>query len=139
MKKVIVHAPHASAFIPSYTGYVSKAIVQQEINTLTDWFTDELFNAPNCQVIAAPFSRVFCDVERFENDAQEPMATKGMGATYTLTDSLQKLRDLTLVQRETIIENYYWSHHHRLSEAVSDQLSGYKNCLLYTSPSPRDS
>lgn len=69
MQCLILHIPHSSSFVPKSAGYiVEDAIIQNEILELTDWYTDELFSTKTDTVICAPFSRVFCDVERFSND-----------------------------------------------------------------------
>ncbi|QIA06473.1 N-formylglutamate amidohydrolase [Draconibacterium halophilum] len=66
MKQLILHIPHASTQIPDYTGFLlSSEALQEEILKLTDWYTDELFANKRDEAIIAPFSRVFCDVERF--------------------------------------------------------------------------
>ena len=63
-KKAILHIPHASIHIPSLEGYeVKRDVLNNEILKLTDWHTDDLFYSAIDEVINAPFSRVFCDVE----------------------------------------------------------------------------
>lgn len=75
MKKLVVHIPHSSTFIPFYEGYVVDAkTIQNEILKLTDWYTDDLFLSEKDINFVTPFSRIFCDVERFENDEDEVMS-----------------------------------------------------------------
>ena len=65
MKKLILHIPHASTFIPSYDGFcVDKKTIDREIQIHTDWFTNELFHQIDARTIRASVSRVFCDMER---------------------------------------------------------------------------
>ena len=72
MKKLLLHIPHASLHIPFRDGYINDPVkIENEQLKLTDWYTDELFFSSTDVMITAPFSRVFCDVERFENDAEE--------------------------------------------------------------------
>lgn len=52
---------------------VDEARIERELLTITDWHTDDLFvdGDRNDHLIAAGFSRIFCDVERFADDHQE--------------------------------------------------------------------
>jgi N-formylglutamate amidohydrolase len=84
---LILYIPHSSTHIPFQDGYVVKeAVLQSEMLKLTDWYTEDLFFSAEDKMVMAPFSRIFCDVERFEDDAQEPMAQLGMGMLYEKTD-----------------------------------------------------
>jgi len=121
----IIHIPHASARIPFKDGYVADdRVIEDEIKKLTDWFTDDLFCFPEMEniEIVADFSRVFCDVERFENDDDEPMAKKGMGVLYASADDGRDLRHVTPELKNTILSAYYHPHHQRLTNAVTQQL-----------------
>ena len=94
MRTLILHIPHSSPYIPAYDGFVvGKEVLNNEINLLTDWFTDELFDLPFPKIVTH-FSRVFCDVERFEDDALEVMSQYGMGMCYTHLDNGEIMRDV---------------------------------------------
>ena len=124
MKKLILHIPHASTYIPSNEGYVGdESKIQNEILKLTDWYTDDLFSTEKDINIVTPFSRIFCDVERFENDEEEVMAKVGMGVLYERCDNREILREVTPALRENVIENYYRKHHAQFSDAVQKQLN----------------
>ncbi len=87
MKKLILHIPHSSTNFPFVDGFISNENkIKQEIVKLTDWYTDELFYSEHDTMIVTPFSRLFCDVERFKRDEDEIMSKVGMGATYELFD-----------------------------------------------------
>jgi len=123
MNKLILHIPHAATKIPMDEGYcVSKERIQHEIELLTDWYTDDLFENKFDTSIKAPFSRVFCDTERFSDDSQEVMAQFGMGVLYEKTDSGEPLRKLTPKLRGHILENYYWKHHNHFNATVQQAL-----------------
>jgi len=123
MKNLILHIPHSSTIIPTKEGYcITDEILHQEIVKLTDWFTDDLFENNNDTSVKAPFSRIFCDTERFADDSQEIMAQFGMGVLYEKTDSGEQLRNITPELREYILDNYYWKHHNALTESVRLQL-----------------
>lgn len=75
MKRIILHIPHSSVVIPFYDGYLSNEDrLKQEQLLLTDWFTDDLFSHETAITVMAPFSRLFCDVERFADDSKETMS-----------------------------------------------------------------
>jgi N-formylglutamate deformylase len=94
--KIILHIPHASVKIPFHDGYsVNEAVLNAEQMLLTDWFTDDLFSHPGTIPVMADFSRVFCDVERFPDDPDEPMAKSGMGMIYETCDDGTLLRRVT--------------------------------------------
>jgi N-formylglutamate amidohydrolase len=126
MKKLILHIPHSSTIIPLKEGYcVTDEILNQEILKLTDWYTDDLFENETDVSIKAPFSRIFCDTERFSDDTQEVMAQFGMGVLYEKTDAGGPLRTITPALRQHILDNYYWQHHNKLTNSVKLQLQEY--------------
>ena len=69
---LILHIPHASTTLPFKDGYlVGEELLQKEINKLTDWYTDDLFESSEDITVKVDFSRIFCDVERFVDDEQD--------------------------------------------------------------------
>ena len=120
---MILHIPHASQDIPSYEGYLlSPDRLREEMHLLTDQSTDELFRNDEAIHIQSPCSRIFCDMERFEDDAQEPMSRAGMGVLYTHTDSGEHMRELNEQLRERILDGFYRPHHRRFAAAVDAEL-----------------
>ena len=131
MKKLILHVPHAATSLPNQEGFIcNKEKIQQEITKLTDWHTDDLFHSETDEMIVAPFSRIFCDVERFENDDEEVMSKVGMGVLYVRFDNDELLRTVTPELREEVIQNYYRPHHNALTLAVQTQLDLEGSCLI---------
>ena len=131
MKNLILHIPHSSTFIPFKDGFSpDKSLIQAEILKLTDWYTDDLFSSHQDSRIVAPFSRVFCDPERFSVDQQEEMAQYGMGVLYEKTDRGDHLRAVSPELRERILDQFYWPHYQRLNEAVKLQLEQYGEALI---------
>jgi N-formylglutamate amidohydrolase len=131
MKNLILHIPHSSTNIPFLDGYVDdENKIQNEIVKLTDWYTDELFFSNTDTMVIAPFSRIFCDVERFENDEDEVMSKVGMGAVYERFDNGDLLRNVTTDLRDQIIKDYYWKHHNTFSDKVKEQLDKSNGCLI---------
>jgi N-formylglutamate amidohydrolase len=131
MKKLILHIPHSSTEIPLLDGYVSTHDeIQQEIIKLTDWYTDDLFESETDHKIVAPFSRIFCDVERFADDELEIMSKVGMGVLYEKLDSDELLRKVSPELREKILNDYYWKHHDFFKSSVEQLLELNGECLI---------
>ena len=131
MKKLVLHIPHSSTEIPILDGYVSsQEKIQQEILKLTDWYTDDLFDSNLDEKIIAPFSRIFCDVERFSDDELEVMYKFGMGALYEKFDDGETLRIVTQKLKEEVLNKFYWSHHNKLTDIVKKQLDDTDSCLI---------
>lgn len=131
MKQLILHIPHSSTSIPLKDGYiVSDETLQSEILKLTDWHTEDLFHSDEDTMIIAPFSRIFCDPERFLDDEQEVMAQFGMGVLYEKTDIGDVMRIITPKLRKKILDEYYWKHHQKLNNAVNRQLEQYNKALI---------
>jgi N-formylglutamate deformylase len=81
--------------------------------------------------VVFPVSRLVCDVERFANDADEPMALRGMGAVYVKTSDEGPLREhLTPAERARLIELWYRPHHQRRTQTVDDVISDGKDCII---------
>lgn len=130
-KKLILHIPHSSTYIPSYDGYlVSSERIDKEILKLTDWYTDDLFATETDILVKAEFSRVFCDVERFSDDEDEPMAAFGMGVVYEKTDSGEPMREISADLRQHILDSYYWKHHNHFANVVNQELQQRGTALI---------
>lgn len=133
---VVVHIPHASVVIPRdvrETFLVRGRELEHELLHMTDRYTDELY----CGLAAAdgticfPVSRLVVDPERFVDDEREPMAAKGMGATYTRTSDGHALRGaMSLPERERLMARFYEPHHCNLTRAVDNVLAGGGKCLI---------
>lgn len=115
--KVILHIPHASTNIPEEfrKDYTDLAHAQECADTLADHGTRELADIVTQNITAThihfPYSRVFCDVERFDSD-QEEMNSVGMGVVYTHSHTGNEIRK---VDDPTEIKRYYQKHHERLN------------------------
>lgn len=133
---LVIHVPHASTFIPpdlrgslALTG----AELEDELLRMTDRYTDELFRLPDAvaQHVVFGASRLVVDPERFPEDAQEPMAERGMGAVYTRTSRGSLLRPvLSREEREQLLARFYLPHHRELEQRVADALSEHGRCLI---------
>jgi N-formylglutamate deformylase len=127
VKKLIFHIPHASTFIPDDVRgdiLLDDVALANEVRLLTDHFTDRIFGdlaVMGDAVVQCPVSRLVVDVERFSNDALEPMSERGMGAVYRLTHELKPLR-ASLGIRDDLLKRFYEPHHATLTAAVESHL-----------------
>lgn len=124
---MILHIPHSST---NTLNYAFDCDVSTELELLTDHNTDELFQHNNASRLVFPLSRLICDVERFEDDQQEPMAKVGMGVYYEKTTAGDSLRQVTTAQRQEILETYYRPHHERLTAMVDAELALNQHALI---------
>jgi N-formylglutamate deformylase len=133
---VVLHVPHDAALVPEdvrgqFT--VGEEELHRELCMLTDHHTHELFvgDHPEHLVIRSPVSRLVVDVERFEDDALEVMAERGLGVLYRCTSRLTPLRrDISSEERENLLRRYYRPHHAALERAVADVLAEFGRCLV---------
>ena len=126
----LLHIPHASTKIPEqYLGQFDRAKLPQELNVMTDWFCDELFDCGRDRLVF-PISRLVCDVERFRDDGREIMAKLGMGVLYRSASDLTPLRSVTEKDRQEILTRCYDAHHEAFTKAVGEKLGSYGHCLI---------
>jgi N-formylglutamate amidohydrolase len=135
MPSIVLHIPHASRLIPKEllpSFLPSQARLTHELLIMTDAWTDELVEALPLQVhrVIFPVSRLVVDPERFPSDDQEPMAKKGMGATYTRLSSGEPLRQLSAADRAALMETYYYPHHQVLTAATESAIRESGSCLI---------
>lgn len=130
----LLHIPHDATRIPQQVRdqfVLSDAQLARELLRMTDSHTRALFCEANANAVVAPVSRLVVDVERFEDDAREPMAEIGMGAVYRRGSSLQTLRRaLAPAEVERLLADYYRPHHFALKRAVAACLATHGRALL---------
>jgi N-formylglutamate deformylase len=102
-----------------------------ELTRMTDAYTDELFTMSGTMVVRFPVSRLIVDVERFENDADEPMSKVGMGKIPMKTSHGERLRrELGADEVNNLINEYYRPHHWALQAAVEKELAKRGRALI---------
>ena len=123
---MILHIPHSS------TETLNRDILDKKIELLrmTDHFTDELYTCSNATKLIFGVSRLICDVERFEDDALEPMSKLGMGVCYIKNSYSKLLRRVSEEEKKSIVKTYYRPHHKKLSDAVDSELEKDGNSLI---------
>jgi N-formylglutamate amidohydrolase len=121
---MVLHIPHSSTIFPN-----QMFVTPQDINLLTDWYTDELFVHPNSSRVVFPYSRLFCDVERYRNDEDEPMFLKGHGVVYS-KGATGNLLERPKIDDEFIKREYYDKHHNNLSKTIRNNLTLFNKVVL---------
>jgi len=133
---IIMHIPHSSRIIPAEVRsqfIVDDSVLNEELDILTDHYTDELFTIDNPSVanLKFPVSRFVVDPERFDDDTQEPMARQGQGVIYTKRTNLEPLRNpISEAQRTKLLDQYYRPHHKQLEAYVNEALSVHGKALI---------
>lgn len=133
---IVWHLPHDATEIPLKVRdqfVLADEALAGEILRMTDHATMRLFGLdPYDQtVVRAPVSRLVVDVERFPDDADEPMAARGMGVIYqAASDGRPLRRPLSPEERQSLLDEWYCPHHRRLEAAVDQVLARHGLCLL---------
>lgn len=132
MKHVLIHVPHASLYIPDeyrQTALIPQKELEAENRFMCDTGVWELIPPAFAEnVLAFPYSRLYCDVERFR-DGREPMEAYGMGFIYTHDSKGREMFRPTQAHREEVSAIYDW-HHAELDRRASEILKEYGRCLI---------
>ena len=127
---MILHIPHSSTKLPEDFDVLGAVSLEKELQRMTDWHTDELFSYDDASRVVFPYSRLYCDVERFRDDDDEYMSTKGMGVCYANSSYGEPLRVVDKVEKEFILSTHYDIHHQQLSEQVKNELQKSAEALI---------
>lgn len=126
--QTILHIPHSKTEIPFYDGF-NMDYVENETKLLVDHDTDKIFNFPNVESLIFEYNRIFCDVERL-NDEDEPLFEVGRGFFYTKTDDGKDLRILDNELKKKIKTDFYDKHHTKLVDMVENRLDEFGSALI---------
>ena len=139
--EIIKHIPHASLDMPDtyksdyphYRDFVfGKSFVIDNLK-MTDLFVDELFKDINGVTIKAPYSRLYCDVEKYLDNSKEPMFKFGQGYEYTKGISGNNYHRHSIINGmdpDNDVINYYQAHHNRLTLETKKILANNKKVLI---------
>lgn len=117
----ILHIPHSSKIIPEkYKKYfIDENEVNETILKLTDTFTDDLFDDNLSNKIIFPYSRVFCDIERFVGK-DEIMNEYGQGVIYNNGINGKIFKDQPKEVDTEILNNFYFPHIEKIKSLVKE-------------------
>lgn len=134
---VVSNIPHSAALVPEHVReqfVITDEELAEENRKLVDWFTDELYSpivSMGGSALKHNVSRFVVDPERFEDDAQECMAARGMGVIYTHGCSRQRVRrDVTLPEREALLNEFYRPYHSAMFDAVDGCIKKFGRCVF---------
>jgi len=133
MNKILLHIPHSSTKLPKEFWQnicTSKQIIEKFVKDITDVDTGILFASNEYDKIIFPYSRVFCDVEKFADDNLEVMSKFGMGAIYSQTNFGVKFRNYNKEYNNKILHKYYYPYHEMLNRKVESLLRLKENVVL---------
>lgn len=134
---LVLHVPHSSTYIPEsvrQSFLLDTESLNRELLRMTDWYTDHLFSHV-VEIGGAMFvnrtSRLVVDPERFRRDADEVMASRGMGVIYTHTsDGLPLRLPLTEGERERLLISRYTHYAQALTRLVRETVRVHGRCLI---------
>jgi len=118
---MFLHIPHSNTTIPSYEEQMAKdKNVLEAIEKYTDHRTSELFHYDGAERVEYGYSRLFCDVEKLEEN--EPMEALGLGILYKVSNASRKYPEKAL---ET-----YNEHHKKLLETTKKQKEMFDKVII---------
>jgi len=127
---MILHIPHSSTQLPDYFVVNEGVSLEKEFQRMTDWHTDELFEYDKAKKLVFPYSRLYCDVERFRDDSKEVMVQKGMGVCYTASSFGIKLREVSEEEKKLIKSTHYDRYHEQFETLVEEELTENSSALI---------
>ena len=132
MKPFIIHVPHASMYIPSEyrsTALITQDELEEENQFMCDTGVLDLIpQAFARNTLVFPYSRLYCDVERFR-DGSEPMEKYGMGYIYTHNSKGEEMFSPSK-KHITEVNRVYDDHHAKLNKMTDIILREHGQCLI---------
>ena len=132
-KNILLHIPHAATHLPPdfwQDTALGRAEIEREALFVCDYKTDELAAGIDCAKVIFGHSRLYCDVERFRDDADEPMAQRGMGTVYRQLPGGKYYREITPARRQEILAHAYDPHHAKLDQLSRQIVEENGECIL---------
>ena len=131
--RIIVHIPHASLAVPNHFSKrlkVKKEYFDRMNLYESDYLIDE-FKPDDLECLMFPYSRMFCDVERFREDYLEPMAGYfKRGVVYEKDANQVGFIDIDAEYKESVLNDYYDEHHRKFRDLVAYKIKVYDECLI---------
>ena len=131
---IICNVPHSGTIIPEeFKGdfVLTENDLEKEVLYMADNFTNYLYSELLyiSSYVMSKISRVVVDIERFQNEEDEPMSKVGMSALYTLTSNGSILRTISDSSRHTL-EKIYNDYHDSFSQLVNNSLVKNNSAII---------
>lgn len=123
---IVCNVPHSGAIIPEeFRGdfVLNQNDLDKEVLYMADNFTNSLYGELIyvSSSIISRISRVVLDIERFQNEEDEPMSKVGMSALYTRASGGDVLRNIS-EENKIALEKIYKEYHGAFTKLVDDSL-----------------
>lgn len=117
---VILHVPHTNAKFPDDMGELLGDLdtIISFFNQISDLGINELFSHNIGVKYVAPFSRIYCYVEKYIDDDNEVMSKYGQGVFYTKDRKGKVFRRIDQEYKDRIADSYYFPYHKGLDELM---------------------
>ncbi len=145
---VVLHVPHSATAIPDDVRariLLDDAALTAELRAMTDAATDRIAEHAAAVTSVRPWSfvnrlsRLVIDPERFTDPDEEEMNAIGMGAVYTATSHLARLREPDPTHRADLLARYFEPYAASLADLVSARLEAHGRAVILDVHSyPRD-
>ncbi len=131
---IICNVPHSGTVIPKEfrSDFVlNQEELDKEVLYMADNFTNYLYGELLyvSSSIISRISRVVLDIERFQNEEDEPMSKVGMSALYTRTSDGEILRNIS-GENKIALEKIYSDYHDAFTKLVSDSLTQNNRAIV---------
>lgn len=131
---IVCNVPHSGVTLPEEFRadfVLDNKELHEEVLYMADNYTDLLYGELLfvSSFIMSKISRVVVDIERFENESEEPMSKVGMSALYTRTSGGSLLRNISQENKE-VLGKAYKDYHTAFLELVNDSLLKNKMAII---------
>lgn len=131
--KLLIHVPHSSLALPEE--FMTRVLfkreeILRENKFLCDLKVENFIPKDFKSTVIFPYSRMFCDVERFRSDELESMAKLGMGAVYKKDTNGIDFIEYDEEYKNYVLDNFYDKHHFELENTVEEIINSYGTCEI---------
>lgn len=131
---IVCNVPHSGREIPK--DFINDFVLPKEeldfeVSYMADNYTDALYGEllSISSFIKSTISRIVVDIERFENEEDEPMSKVGMSAFYARTSRGAVLRNTDEDKREAL-KKIYEEYHNTFTDLVESSLVKHDKAII---------